>query len=307
MQEAAFSVAFLSWWALASYLGFLLFVPAASCSLARLSHGLIPAALLLGGILVAAVSRVLAPRRSTWLASGGCLVFLIATDNAFRWQQHNLAEAAAVREVVDPLRALDLAPGTRIYSLPYQHFCLTYYTGLPVQSIAPVRRSFLDRYPGQIVLLETVSRLPPVLPQSVQHLAAEAGEELSPQAARDWCEPLRRRVLLQDLALRVRAVEPGLDLVPPWVDAVADGLRQESEGSGRGTFDYTMDNPAMFPAHRWGSLVEFWTEFFYRFVGPEGRSGSNVNYAGRIREGRALLLPSTWIVFHCPARPADGD
>ena len=48
-----------------------------------------------------------------------------------------------------------LEAGTKLYAFPNSHLLLTYYLGLPVQSIAPVRKSFLDEYPGDIILLET--------------------------------------------------------------------------------------------------------------------------------------------------------
>jgi hypothetical protein len=48
------------------------------------------------------------------------------------------------------------------------------------------------------------------------------------------------------------------------------------------------------------TIYEFWPAFFYRFVGPEGRTGANLNYAERMRSASAQILPSSFIVLSCP-------
>jgi hypothetical protein len=49
-------------------------------------------------------------------------------------------------------------------------------------------------------------------------------------------------------------------------------------------------------------LADFWPLFFWRFVAPETRIGSGLNYAERRQSGRATMLDSTWAVIRCPAR-----
>jgi len=41
-----------------------------------------------------------------------------------------------------------------VYTTPNKHLVLTVYSGIPVQAIAPVRKSFLDRYDGDVLVLE---------------------------------------------------------------------------------------------------------------------------------------------------------
>jgi hypothetical protein len=43
----------------------------------------------------------------------------------------------------------------------------------------------------------------------------------------------------------------------------------------------------------------WWQVFYYRFVNPEARMGPNLNYADRIRNAEAIVLPLDWVVFRC--------
>ena len=47
---------------------------------------------------------------------------------------------------------------------------------------------------------------------------------------------------------------------------------------------------------------DWWPLFFYRFVDPQSRMGANLNYAERIREAHAEVLPTSWVIFHCPPK-----
>ena len=40
-------------------------------------------------------------------------------------------------------------------------------------------------------------------------------------------------------------------------------------------------------------------------LGPEQRSGANLNYLARARGARATLLPSSWVLLRCPS-PVEG-
>lgn len=298
-------VLFLTVWVLGSYFGFLALVPAASCSMARLSHVLLAGPILLCAIGIAMLGRVALPGRSTALALAGTLAVLVSTGSLLRWQRRNPYETRAAFEMVEYLRGMDLSRDARIYALPYQHFCLTYYTGLPIQTIAPVRKSFLDTYPGEVVVLETVNRLPSPPWSWVQESARGAGVELDQDAAQEWVPVLHSRMIRAELTPLVREVEPVLDPQPAWVgDAVADLVAKMSR-SGHGRIDFAHDNPAMFRDAPPMTMAEFWPAFFYRFVNPELRSGANANCAERMRAGRAFLMPSSWVVVRCPW-PVEG-
>ncbi len=298
---AGLPVLFAVVWILSAYFGFQVLVPAASCSMARLSHVLIAGPILLGSLGIALLARVVLPGHATLLSAAAAVTMLAASGG--QPQQANPYETRAVFELVEHLRGRELEGDTRIYALPYQHFCLTYYTGLPVQSIAPVRREFLDNTPGEVLILETVHRLPPPQWEGVQRRAREHGVALADDEAREWVPLLHRRMIRAEVEPLVRELAPALGPEPEWVGPVVADLRLEAEESGRGRIDFGHDNPAMFAGRPPMTIADFWPAFFYRFVAPERRTGAHLNYAARMRSARALLLPSSWIVLTCPARP----
>lgn len=70
-----------------------------------------------------------------------------------------------VHAVVRALARMRKAVNTKWYARPSANLVLTFYTGLPIQSIAPVRREFLDSFPGTVVFItgartELVTRTP---------------------------------------------------------------------------------------------------------------------------------------------------
>jgi hypothetical protein len=300
IAAAGLPVLFSVLWIASAYLGFQLLVPAASCSMARLSHALLAGPILLGTLWIAVLARGFLPGHSALVSLAGSLTVLFALGGLAPVQQRNPHEARAVFEMVEVLRGLELRADTRIYALPYQHFCLAYYTGLPIQTIAPVRREFLDEHPGEILILETVHRLPSPLVSSVERQAARAGITLDRAEAAEWVPRLHAEMIRAEVVPLVREVLPPAGPLPPWVAPVADGLRSEVLSTGQGRIDFALDNPAMFEDLPPMTLDEFWPAFFYRFVGPEGRTGEHLNYSGRMRGATALLLPSSWIVLRCP-------
>src|SRR5262249_5495328 len=127
--------------------------------------------------------------------------------------------------------------------------------------------------------------------------------------AADWVPRLQEEMIRAEVEPLVRSFQPARDSLPAWAVPVAADLAREAEERGLGTIDFATDNPAVFGGYPPLPIDDFWPVFFYRFVGPEGRRGARVNYAGRMREAEARLMPSTWLVLRCPARPASlvGD
>jgi len=302
LEEAAGAVGWLTTWTVAGYLGFQLFVPVASCSLGRLTHNLLAGPILLGGVGLGLLARLVGPLLAIPLVGGTLLAALLASGGFLTRQRRNPYESEAVLQVVEALRAHPFRADTRLYSLPYQHFCLTYYTGLPVQSIAPVRRAFLDSYAGEILILETTSRVAPPQAVAIQAVASAQGLTLGRPEARAWGGPLMRAMVRAELAPLVAEVREDPTPRPSWLDAVARDLLREEPTWPQGRFDYALDNPALFTTPARLSLDEFWPRFFYAFVNPEERIGPGLNYAGRLAEARAWILPSAWVWLHVPAR-----
>jgi len=203
---------------------------------------------------------------------------------------------------VQALREHRYRADTRIYSLPYQHFCLAFYTGLPVQSIAPVRREFLDAYEGEILLLEVTNRVPAPQWKEIRDAAKVRGVELGKPEAWAWAGKIMGLMIRAEVQPLVRSFSPDPGLVAPWSEDVARELLRTAGQAGHGRFDYALDNPAMFKGYAPMPIDEFWPVFFYRFVDPERRTGAGLNYAGRMKDAEARLLPGNWLVLRIPAR-----
>jgi hypothetical protein len=299
LGPAGMPVLFLCLWTLVAYAGFQALVPAASYSIGRLTYIVLPALLLLCGVGLAAVGRALVPARSSAVALAATLALMFGSGNAWSWQRRNWQEAVGAFQMVDHLRGLDIAPSTKLYALPNQHFCLTFYTGLPIQSIAPVRKSFLDGYGGEVLLLETVARIPPPSPARVQELAGKAGVTLTEPEARTLAAELQGLMIRAELQPLVREVLPTPEPAPAWAAPAMGRLLDETEHAQ--DIDFSLENPAIFGGRPALPRDEFWPAFFYRFVGAEERRGAGLNYAPRMRSAEAFLLPCNWAVLRSPA------
>lgn len=289
-------------WSLAAPATFLALVPAPSCFLWRLTLGLQGPGVVLTSLLLCAGARALGARSVVGRAAPGLLVALLALAAYLERPAPRPAppwsDGEPVHAAVAHLRALDLPPGARLYATPDQHLPLTLYTGLPVQSIAPVRGAFLDAYPGEIVLVDACAPSRPVAASLLAEEAGRDGVELDQHLARAWSTRLATRLLREDLARRVASVTPPLEPLPAFVARAVARARalEPREGDGR------WQNPAVFRGHEAHDRRAFWQVFFYRFVGPAGRAGERANYARRLREADATVLPSGWVVHRAPAR-----
>ncbi|MGH7213204.1 MAG: ArnT family glycosyltransferase [Tepidisphaeraceae bacterium] len=316
LRSAAGPVAMLVAWVVVGYLAFMLLIPAASFFMGRLTYIILGPTVLLGALLLTAGARLAAgwvgrPALSLLLAPIAALAGVAyARPDAYAFWRERHHEEAPIEELVEYLRATPMAPGTRLYGVPYHHLALQYYAGLPVQSVAPVRRSFLDHYPGELVIIESVSRYPRLHWTYVQHYAHEAGFEVGDAEARHWADRLSTRLRREELdaAGTVAAVGPPLesaDELPAFAQPIFAHQRRMYQQNRRTAFE--QENPAMFRGVTAHGMEEFWPAFFYRFAGFESRTGANLNYAGRLRSATAHVLPFGWVVYHCPApTPSPG-
>ena len=88
----------------------------------------------------------IAARKAELLLKAGATLRVVASEIGERVQQ--LASGHDVE-----LLQREFHPATRFYASPNFHLTFTYYTGLPVQSLAPIRKSYLEHYPGPLVFL----------------------------------------------------------------------------------------------------------------------------------------------------------
>jgi hypothetical protein len=315
---------FLGTWLAVGYLASSFLYPAASYWLTRIFNPLLPPGVVLTAMaIVAGWRRLRGWRPGAWgpvsgspvpgsPAPGGGVLAPCLTALVLLWATR-LGEIAApeppsrvsVYEFIEHLRGRTLEPGTRIYSTPNSHLILMLYTGLPVQSIAPVRREFLDNYPGPLLIVECTSRYHFLAGEELLRLAADAGVTLTEEEVDAWQARLSRRLVQEDLSGKVAEVVPPLDDIPAWAAAAAAMQRRTLPGR-TATNSSVEDCPAIFQGIALPDYSYWWPIFFYRFVGPEARLGEHLNYARRVRRARALVLDSSWVVYDCPP-PAVPD
>jgi hypothetical protein len=298
-------VGFLIAWLALTYVVFTVATPAASYSLKRMMFPLLGPGIVLGASLVAALARASAPNPPTGLAG----LLLAAYLALFGGLDPLALERRGPRynqEAIEFLRRYPITPDTRIYATPNFHLVLTVYTGLPVQSVAPVRKSFLDSYPGEILLVEVMPLRPPTAAM-VANAAGAAGLKVGAEEARKLAWLVTRHATRKRLEGNVAGFEPPLeaDGIPAYLRPLVETQPAYTEKLTRADRS-VKDFPAMFRGFQIVDWSTWWNVFFYRFVSPEARMGPNANYSERIRTARASVLPSGATVYMCPALPRTG-
>src|SRR5262249_1809302 len=141
--------------------------------------GILGPGIVLGAMLFAGLARVIGRRASVPLASALFVGYvLLNVSGAPPWESEHEWHVGAA-PMLEGLRGWGCARGSRVYATPGDHLTLQWYTGMPVQSIAPIRREFLTNYPGDILFIESIPRLKPLTPEVVRDRAARAGIALS--------------------------------------------------------------------------------------------------------------------------------
>ncbi len=288
-------------WLAAGYFAFHLVVPAASFFFERLSLVLWTPYVLLISLFASDLLRGFSPRVASILAVAGITGFLGVRGRLSLMQGPSLGSTrAALATVIEALGRVPSEQGTRFYASPNEHLTLTYYTGLPVQSIAPVRRSFFDSYPKPVVYIE--SQMEWMFPdeEAIRLAASEEGitptaDELTDLGADVW-----RSLASQELAAQ-GLPSPPIKPLPDYLDPI-EKQTHERLLKFREEFTRSMQALPIFrniPAAR---MRDFWLGFFYRFVGPEERIGPNLNLFPRLKNATVQLLPiANTIIYYAPS------
>jgi hypothetical protein len=278
-------------WLVIAYLTFMFLIPAASFIPVRLLLVAAVPGYLLFSLCIAVAARTMTPRFAV-LVSPLVVIAFLGVRGTMTFSPSRFEDRLGL--VIDVASRWTLAPGTKLYAWPNENLVLTYYSGLPVQSIAPVRKAFLDGYPGDVILLETGTPYiePPV--SKVRTMARQGGVELSLEEARQTSFRVQRYGARQNLKGRVADIWP-----PPepmrQIDLVL--LAEYEEWTKRVGEERVRGYPLLrgFPAPL--ELTEKWLPVFYRFVDPEKRLGDRLNYRDRVRGATGIVLPNGSIIF----------
>jgi hypothetical protein len=288
-RKLAPALLFLGLWAACGYATFTAFVPAVSFDSGRLNLSYWGPLFLLASVTAAAITRVLVPRYSVVFAPVLLLIVFIATGRRPSFHETFAAGTwVADAIVLDRLGATAMDRTTKFYAAPNDHLILSFYSGLPVQDITPVRKSYLDSYPGNIIYIDrSVSVETQVLTaESIQEAALRDGYSLSLEAAETWSTLLRTRDYRETMLKSVsRGAPQELEPVPPfaWQLLAAHHRKLRSYFSNSDLELVTR-----------GFAINSWTDWRdvlkYRFIGPEEHSGVHANYAERLRGSDAVIL-----------------
>jgi 4-amino-4-deoxy-L-arabinose transferase-like glycosyltransferase len=304
--RARATITFAGPWLLGAFLAFTFLIPAPSHFSRRLSLVLVIPGLLLVAVTLSEAVRLWRGKAQPALTAlaMGVLFLVMGKVPGLSGLSYGTAD---VKELVALVAGWDLRPGTKLYATPNDHLVLSYYTGLPFQSVAPVRRSFLDSYPGDVIILEGQTRYVRLSVGRVQAIAASLGTVVDPESA----EQRSRRSA--EVAVR-RAIEAQVgEMTPPLpaLDRLDEALVEQVVSVTREQLSRDWRRQPMMRAFA-GDNVSYWGPFFYRFVGVESRLGAEHNYRRRISRGRALVLPQGLVIYDCrrpgapPLLPDDG-
>lgn len=296
-------------WGLLAFLVFSFLIPLNSYFPGRVSMMLVVPKLMFVSTLIVAVLQEGFGVRRAWVAPVAAIALLVANGSAAIPRDRHDRALSPLPFLADYFETHEFEPQARLYTEPNQQLVLAYTLGLPIQSIAPVRKSFLDSYPGEIVFLAFPDFGPRWDAARVQAVLAETGPDKGPEGLPlSEAEALAIARELRVAKVRERIEAAGATLLGPGPVPipvpVAAARARELETLPDG---WWTDIPA-FAGFDVRDEDLAWKVFFYRFVDPVARSGEGANYADRLKGSTAVILwQAGMIVYRAPPRPDRTD
>lgn len=287
---------FICLWAGCALVAFHILIPAASFFPQRLTLMLIVPYGLLLAIVAGVLFKAAPPRFSKAAATIWTLAALLLTSHTLPVLSPSNKAEAAIAPMINALKAQRYPQDTRFYASPNFHLVWTYYTGLPVQSIAPVRKTFLDQHPSTIVYLELRWFNELAQPKQVAQAAASAGISITLEEASALARDLWRHQIGEHLATIPVAFERPPPL-PDFMTPVAEKMRRLSEKK-KTEHLLRYENHPMFKGLPFSDPNLLWLAFFYRFSDLEQRVGEHTNIRDRIVGSRAVMVPESRLVIY---------
>jgi hypothetical protein len=300
-------------WLGLGYFAFVFGMPAASFVSGRMTLPMLGPGIVLAAMMCSAMAQVVMGMRSrvaTFAAPVMLLGFLAVTGGlVYTTNGLRLPDRGNALFVLNHLRQFPFRPGTRVYTTPNRHLVLSVYSGMPVQAISPVRKSFLDTYDHDVLVVEAEPLYEPPRPERVQEAAKAAG---LPPLAKEKSWDLAWAVMYKSVVDRTAADVPDTHPRPQEI-TLPDYLRPVVAESESHTARWMKNQvapvqkfPAMFRGYE-GEVrnhLDWWPVYFYRFVDPPSRMHENMNYRDRVSRGTAWVLPIGWRVFYSPGNAA---
>lgn len=292
-------LAFLMLWILCGYTSFIATIPAVSFAPERMNLSYWGPALLLASTVSGAIAQMISLRRgSAALAPAVALLLYFVAGHSLQLPHSSSGEEWRIKsEVIGALDATQWDDATKFYASPNSHLIWTVYTGLPVQSIAPIRREYLSRYRGDVIYIDSFSDWNEVVTAArVRESARRNGLRLSQESADQWSELLRTRDYRESMLKDVGESETQLETVPVF----ARGLLQVSRERDREMF---ASNGLELISRGLPIDVRSWRDwraaFFLRFAPDQKfRSDGPANYGERLRGSDAMILENSGVAIY---------
>jgi hypothetical protein len=295
-------------WITIATASYFLVSPPASLFPQRLSLVLFIPGFLFMAMTLADAARTLSSRLSVIVTPGLALAFLGVTG-LLREPTHDPFAFERLGETFQMINRLQLKPDAKVYASPSSNHVLTFYSNKPIQSIAPVRKSFLDSYSGEILYIERQFNWEFTAPsvEEIRAAAVKLDESLTKDEIADVREKLKSRFAREKTAPLVAEVEPPLAPLSPLEEEIMRQTRQDAEKYGnQEEAVWTSRDLPFARGFRIRSYADLWQTFFYRLVDPKARGGAAArNAAERLRHGRAYFVPSAnRVLIYSPAPTA---
>jgi len=201
-----------------------------------------------------------------------------------------------IASVINALQKIRFENGTRVYASPNNHLTYTYYTGLPVQSVAPVRKIFFSSYKSPMVFIESQMEL--MFPDEGDvRLAAKAQNiTLTREQAKELGALVWTEIAAEELA-KQGIPAPPLSPLPDYLVPVAEKTRLDML-EAREKYKTIIRSSPFFRHVSAERIKDFWLVFFYRFIDPGERTGRNLNILPRLQNAKVDFLPSANVVIY---------
>ncbi|MGV3482915.1 MAG: hypothetical protein ACO1RT_00710 [Planctomycetaceae bacterium] len=284
--------AFLVLWMCLIYVAFHTLVPAASYFESRLTLMLMVPYILMIGLVIADVSLLAPPSVSFAVAGAVGLLGLVAVHRIPVPTRPFDLDDDGVAMMIETLSEMEYDAGTRFYATPNEHLVDTYYTGIPVQSVAPVRSAFLNHHPGTVVFIEKFKtiRLLPLDPAELKQAGMDADEVKSYRHAM-WAQ-----LISEDLSSRGLPVPCS----PPLPEAASPLLAKYTEYTQKNVNRQNayLKTVPIFKHVSVDRAENMWDVFYVRFVDYPSRIGSHSNIHNRLKNAVVTYIPEAATVVY---------
>jgi hypothetical protein len=297
ITDCSGSILFLAAWTAIGFLSFVIVMPAASFFTGRLAVVMAVPSIVLVSITVTAACQVITTRYLDILVIFLVVAAFTATGQVNIVQYwHSKPTHDPHLSLIDIMQKWDFHPKTRIYSTPNDHLIFTYYSGLPVQSIAPVRKSFLDSTESDILIIDTFSGGLPLPIDATLVEAERMGIALSETETEKLLNRLNIALVREELEGKVAKLWPPqreLSLLERQIASqqVLYRILHLQEQA-------LIEAPILRGYDAWNQR-DWWYIFLHRFSDVAAHWRENRNYLDRIRSSTALILPWGWTIYDC--------